>query len=395
MNEFRDRLKCYKNGTAAPEEAESLRLEIEKHEAISDFLAEEFNEQLPPMEETDDTLSAKRISRKASLRLFLTVLLTVLSMAILTVALIGGCNLYFYNPNKGIQPTYGGDGQLLVDMIAFTELHSPGYSTYWAKAWRDGPGSYQVRIRQQNVFLGESENYSEQVVRGKALGNDREMPNDYWHFPLMDAFGERQGIVASYEGETGERIFPSEKDWSEDLQALAQLPDSCRAAVYVTFSKDLTLEQFSNLYKKWTGKLDFLYAAVVSDDKYMASTIGFAPDSAGTILEKNIPDEKEYPYFQLFQASDAEANQATLWAKHFDSLLRYMSGRGEFLNTMASVNGIGDDYYREVLSYVNENGVKIYGVLLTGNVKSVQAFLAQESYSDFYVSGVRLSAFSD
>lgn len=393
MHVFRDLLERYKNGTATLEESACVREEIEKHEAISNFLADEFNENLPSMEEADDMLSAKSLSRKVNFKLFRTVLFVVLSISVLAAAVIGGCNLYFYNPNQGIQPVYGGDGQLLVDMMAFTELHSPGYSTYWAKAWRDGPGAYQVRIRQQNLFKGETESHSERIVHGNTLGNDSDMPNDYWHFPLLNAFGDREGKF-TYE-ENGNQVTPSAEGQAETLKSLAQLPDSCRAAVYVTFSNDLTLEQFADLYQKWNGKLTFYYVAVVSDDDYMASTIGFSPDSSGTVLEENTPDEAEYPYFQLLRASGAEAERAEIWSKHFDSLLRYMSGRARFLDAMASVNGINAEYYRKVLDYVNENGMHIYGVLISGNVREVREFLTQEAYYDFYVSGVRLSAFPD
>lgn len=390
---FRNLLERYKSGNATPEESALVREEIEKLEAINHFLAEEFNEELPSIEKTDDVPSAKKLSRKVTFKLFRTVLLVVLSICVLAAAVVGGCNLYFYNPNSGIQPVYGGDGQLLVDMKAFTELHSPGYTTYQAKAWRNGPGSYQLWIQQQNLFKGETERYSEQIVRGKALGNDSGLPNDYWHFPLMNAFGDREGKFSYEEG--GKRITPSTEEQEKNLNSLAQLPESSRAAVYVTLSKDLTLEQFADLYEKWNGKLEFFYAAIVSDDKYMTSTIGFSPDFNGTVLEENAPDEAEYPYFQLPWSSVTQAEQPEIWSKHFHSLLRYLSTRKKFLDAMTSVNGIRPDYYRRVLDYVNKNGTNVYGVLISGSTKDVQAFLAQEGYYDFYVNGVRLSIFPD
>ncbi|QIB68943.1 hypothetical protein Ami103574_06235 [Aminipila butyrica] len=393
MHVSRDLLDQYKKGAATPEESDSIRKEIEKHEAISEFLAEEFTESLPPLDESHDVPSAKKIARKVNVKLFCTILAILLSTAALATAVIASCNLYFYNPNRGIQTTYGGDGQLAVDMMAFTELHSPGYSTYWAEAWQDGLGSYQIRLRQQNLFAGKSEDYSGQIIRGKSFGNNSDTPNGYWHFPLVNAFGSREGKFA-YD-ETGETALSPTVHVKEDLDALAQLPDSCRAAVYVTLSKDLTLEQFSDLYQNWQEDLDFYYAAVASSDDYMPTTIGFAPDSFGTILEKDTLDEKKYPFFQLLGTSSDAANQASIWSTHFTSLLAYLSDRSPFLDAMTSVNGINADYYQGVLNYVDKKGLNIYGLLISGNVQDVQTFLTQESPADFYVSGVRLSNFPD
>lgn len=333
---------------------------------------------------------------KTNVKLFRTVWLVVLAIIVIVAAIVASCNLYFYNPNRGISEVYGSDGQLLVDMMAFTELHSPGYSTYSASAQWVGPGSYQVEIQQGNLFQGTSENYSVQVVRGKVHDTNFGFSDSYLHLPIMNAFDYREGkyIYAQEDGNSDRTPQPPSKiDQDNNIKDLAQLPDSSQASVYVTFSKDLTLSQLSDVYQKWKDKISFLYAAVACADGYIPSTTGFAPDSSIAILEKGQVDKEKYPDFQL-RTPTTKADDVTVWSKHFDSLLRYMTTRSSFIETMASINGIRDAAsYQNMLDYVNKNGMNIYGVLIMGNKKDVLAFLNQTPYLDFYVSGVRLSKF--
>lgn len=347
-------------------------------------------------EDEGQLLSASAISHKVNVRLFRTVWLVVLAMIVIVAAIVASCNLYFYNPNRGISEVYGSDGQLAVDMMAFTELHSPGYSTYSASAQRVGPGSYQVQIQQGNLFQGASENYTVQVVRGKVDDTDFDFSDSYLHLPIMNAFDYREGkcVYAQEDGNSDPTPLPPSKiDQENNIKDLAQLPGSSRASVYVTFSKDLTLNQLSDVYQKWKDNIDFLYAAVACTDGYIPSTTGFAPDSSIAILEKGQVDKEKYPNFQLISPT-TKADDVTVWSKHFDSLLRYMTTRSSFIETMASINGNRDAAsYQNMLDYVNKNGMNIYGVLIMGNKKDVLAFLNQTPYLDFYVSGVRLSKF--
>lgn len=394
MDAFQKHLERYKKGTATPEEAAQVREEIEKHEAISNFLTEEFSEQLLSPKGEGQLLSASAISHKVNVKLFRTLWLVILSLVVLAAAIVLGCNLYFYNPNRGIPETdYGGSGQLLVDMMAFSELHSPGYTTSSADAQWDGPGSYQVRFQQENLFDGTLETNFVPVVRGKVnilyLSSD-----DYLHLPYGNAFSY-EGGSSFYVNENGsmKQERPSREDQQNNIKALTQLPDSSQASVYVTFPKALPLSRFSDVYQKWTGRTRFLYAAVTSNDNFTSNIIGFVPDPSGAVLADNHPDKEKYPDFQLYSASDKKEDNVTMWTTHFDSLLRYMTTRSSFINAMTYVNGISAEYYQNVLDYVNKYGIEIYGVLITGNVKDVLEFLDQVPYFDFFVSGVRLSKF--
>lgn len=390
MSEFLERFKRFKEGTATQEEAALVHEEIERHEAIEEYLAQVLDEAEPDDITTDTNVSAgRRITRKIHLKIIGVVLAALLILSAAGATAVAIINQHYYNPNSGISPIYGGDGQLLIDMWAFSELHSPGYTTTWAEAWRDGPGSYEVRIAQNNLFTGAQEIASERIVRGTLLGANDPTPGSYWHFPIGNAFGYREGSVVRVDENGVHCRYPAPEDLKRQLDALQELPSSSRAAVYVTFKEDLSLADFAAMQQQWGGSVDFPYAAVESADGYIPNTIGFSSTGAGILLE-NTPEG--YPYFQLIgHHEESEDNLPAIWEQHFHSMVSYLAGRSQFLDTMASVNGISTRYYNEVLDYINQNGVQIYGVLVSGSANDVLGFLDSTEYLDFYVNDVRLS----
>lgn len=388
---FRERLERLKAGEATGEEAELIRCEIDKYEAIGDYLAEQFEEILPEGMGAEEQAEVKKLARRVKLRLLCSVAAVLLAAAALAWMAVAACNRYYYDPNKGIAPIYGGDGQLMLDMSAFTELHSPGYDTNAAEAWRDGPGCYQVRIWQSDCFRGTQQISAERIVRGEVRTNTDYTPNTYWNFPLGNAFAARSGAVRWVDDRGGEHagMVPGTAEWQRE--ALEALPKSSQAAVYVTFSKDVTLEEFARMKEKWDARgISFQYAAVVSADAYLGTVVGFVPESAGVIPE-NTPEE-EYPYFELhYYGKELAADPAKVWEAHFRSLVSYLADRSQFLTAMAAVNGIGAEYYRELLNYIDEKGVKIYGALIYGGAAETLRFLDEEKPMEFYVNDVRFS----
>lgn len=390
MRDFRDSFERYKNGTATEEEAAQIQEEVAKHEAIEEYLAGEIDRMPLPIPDESGVSAGKRISRKVRLKICGMVLLVLAVTALLVAAGMFACNQYFYNPNEGIEPVFGGDGQLLLDLWAFNELHSPEYSTTAAEAWRESPGCYQVRIYQTNILSGKQEISFDRIAYGKVQINGEHAPNEYWRFPLMNAFGYRQGNMIHVD-ETGKAI-PQTGFLLEQTEALTALPDSCQVSVYVTFREDMELQEFAKFYAEWNDRIHFLYNAVLVHDGYTSNTVGFSPAGYGIILQ-NTPEE--YPYFQLTNHDgELEKDPASAWEKHFRDLLHYLIERPGFLEAMTPVNGINNQYYQDILNYIDHNGIKTYGALLNGNVVGIREFLETEQPVDFYVTDVRISVLS-
>ena len=64
---------------------------------------------------------------------------------------------------------------------------------------------------------------------------------------------------------------------------------------------------------------------------------------------------------------------AALYASHFKAMLRFQLDHLDFLKAIDKDFGY-QQYYNSVLEYVEENGVKTYGLLLMGSPKDLLAF---------------------
>ena len=392
MSRFLDSFERFKNGEANDDESAFVSDEISKYTAIEEYLAEEFEREMPSAKEIPDADAGKRIARKVRFRIIGTVLAALMVIAALIAGAAYVCDNYYYNPNAGIAERYVGDGQLFIDMWAFNELHSPEYTPVRAGAWRESPGSYQLRISLANLFTGKTEIATERVVRGKAMSNDGRTLNGYWRFPMGNAFGYREGHMGWIDEDGVTHRSPMEELLQGQKDELALLPPSAKASVYVSFEQNLSAEEFALLYDNWVGKLHFLYAAVEGRAGQIPTTVGFSPDGGGMVME-NAP--AEYPYLQLSDHYDEiEGDSANVWERHFRDTLNYLMGRTQFMETLAAVNGISPQYYSEVLEYIDQNGMQIYGALVSGSTDEVLSFLENENLFDFYVNDVMLSGLS-
>ena len=392
MSKFIESLEKVKNGTATDEEMSMVQSEIQKHEAIEEYLEMQFQDTHigELIVHDDNVIDTKKISRKIRLRLIRTVLIVLIVIALIIGGIIAIVNEKYYNPNDGIKPVYGGDGQLLLDMRVFSELHTPGYITNAAEAWRDGPGSYQLKIQQYDLFLGTTETIYERLVRGKISGKGENYVSDYLDLADVNTLSYAEWQRINLDEQENEQRYHSADDLGNQLNELKQLPVSSQAAVYVTLSSNISLEQFHELYSEWGDKIDFCYAAVKGTDGFIFPTVGFDPSGGVGIVMENVPDN--FPYLQLTGRLDRLEVDVDIWEKHFNSLIEYMSERGPFIDAMASV--ASEEYYKEIADYIDANDMNIYGVLIHGNTKDVVSFIDQIEPYDFHVDNVSLSYLS-
>ena len=390
--EFRELIKRYKAGEATPEEMEQVKREIEKYELLSDYVMEQMENEKPgTLLNPPGRAELKAVKRHVSRKIYICIGIVFLLVALAGAGVVTFADKHYYDPNLGYGETYGGDGQFLVDTAAFTELHFPGYVTNWADAERVGVGSYEIRIRQYNWSQNKDDNFTGRIVRGKVVGAPNALEG-YWHFPATNYFGYKTGLIA-WKDEKGNLQWSQSQDQIDyQVNAIKELPQSSRVSAYVTFRKDLTLEQLAELTGKYkeSASLDFAYAAVRSTERGM-NVVGFEPSGMGVLIEGK-PDQEKYPYFDLANYhAELEKDPAKVWQGHFETLLRYLADRPQFLQVMADVNGIDAAYYQNILAYVKKNGVNIYGVLVLGSAQDVLKFSQEEWVDGIQVSDVKLS----
>ncbi len=397
---FHELLERYKNNTATEEEIRLVEEELEKNELINDYLSEHLLENLNEKKESEEAASVAESQsiKKAVDRKFLKiVVVSVAAAALLFGALkFVALPLYdkaFYNPNEGYTSEW--NSALFLDVCAVTELWFPGYITSFAQAESLGMGKYDITISLWNSFNGGDEVFTNRLVRGRL----EKTPSDFWHFPISNAFYERNSsdVVVETDG-TESQWVQTEEEKSYYLDELKKLPETTEASVFFSFQEDIPLADYCERVKEYDN-LYFNWVAVRSNNKpYHGNPIGFSPSSSGVIIEEGTLPVAEYPCFELANCdfnTDLGGYSSQDLETHFKTLLKYASQRQDFLSAFCAVNAAGSgNNYLDILDYVEKNGIKTYGVLVHGNRDAILDFAKEDIIHTIFINNVKLSKLS-
>lgn len=164
----------------------------------------------------------------------------------------------------------------------------------------------------------------------------------------------------------------------DNMELLSQLPDYIRVGCYVTFREDISMEEALALQRTLiqdaldtSNYTQIKWLAVRHQKQAYARPCGLTLDGFyGLFDEVNA----YYPYFTgttldaFGEVLDMEIkSEAEREEERFKSLLRYLHDqqqKGEGIEVPNYPN-----YYADALSYVEENGVSIYGCYVTASAK--------------------------
>lgn len=173
----------------------------------------------------------------------------------------------------------------------------------------------------------------------------------------------------------GNNIRETSKD---DMELLSQLPDYIRVGCYVTFQEDITMEDALSLHRFFVQDIqdtsnytDLQWLAIRHQEKAYAHPCGLTLDGFyGLFDEVNA----YYPYFTgttLDESGNVRdmtlPSEAGRAEERFKSLLRYLNDqqqKGEGIELPNYPN-----YYADALTYVEENGINVYGCYITSSAK--------------------------
>lgn len=394
---FSELMEKVRRGEATPEEQGRIAELLEQHEVIEEYLAEKLNadfaESLPQEDGGETRLLTKKVNRRMR-NVTLKAAAIVLAVAAAAAGIVFGVRAYnqnkYYDPNRGYEKnTYVHSGQFYLDVRAFTLLHCPGYMADFVKSVPQGNGVHTIRIALQDRFNALDSVYDGTIVRGEL----EDPTYRVWPLPIGNAFGYKEGWLA-YSHEGGPTIIGQDPEQRGFIvEELARIPGDSEATAFLTFREELSLEELARFSKEWGEKeAYFLYAAVrPRDDRIgVGLTTGFVPSGGGALLEQSDPVLEKYPDLQMSLPYPAtEQEMAEAWEPHFTTLLQYMMDRGEFLQTLGYVQY--RDFYRELLEYVQEHGISIYGVMVSGNAEMLLEMEKDENVFSFYVDNVKFS----
>lgn len=373
---FRELLEKYKDGTLSEEEKLLVEQELEKSEAINDFLTDELEKSISLKSlnlvehekfsenktKSNDDLS-NQIKKTVSKRLASVVGISVAGMIAIVLII-----QYIISPLVASQyynPTKKTSGQkyfqdINYDLKAITTVSMPGYGVSGISFAEDlGFGEYNIIFNRRNLLTNEKETIDAKIDRNMRVGTfEMFYPRIYMAF---SEFWDQEEGTAEYEKSLSLKKWLTERD----VEHIRELPSTSYISAWVRFPKDLNMKELYLTMNKF-NRVDFKWIAIRTAKIQGQQLMGF---STGTNDSSDIEALVEYPGFNLvdtmtlIKSKDPyEEAMAERYEMHFTSLLKYLTQREEAVTALV---GNTDNYkYKDALRYVEENGMSTYGALV-------------------------------
>ena len=262
-------------------------------------------------------------------------------------------NLY-WNPNTISYGTLSTD--LEMTFYAYCNVFNSSRTVLDIHTARTGFATYSLTLESLSYDTGKRSFGHATLEKGKLTVQD-----GFW-----DDFNARY---------VGNNIRDTSKD---DMHVLLQLPDYIRVGCYVTFREDITMEEALALNRyliqdiqDTRNSTNIQWLAVRHQEKAYARPCGLTLHGSYGLFDAV---NTYYPYFSgtTLDASgevlDMELrSEAERAEERFKSLLRYLHDqqqKGEGIEVPEHPT-----YYADALSYVEENGVNIYGCYVIASAK--------------------------
>lgn len=414
---YRELLQLYKEGKLNETEQKEIEEALEKEQALLDFILDQ--EDVPNFSEEEDVdLEAKKKQaaqreyemeerfqkqlqksiRRAFQKMGMTVGAVLLACLLLIEFVLPHLvDHFYYDPGKTVgQGNEAEDktNQISLDLAVYSELFLPEYMRDNVSVTERGYGNYDIQIIQNVARQGET--FID--VGGKIERN---------HLTVFDPNILKRPVDNVFEWNMNS--MDSSKTLEEQIEQPKELPDGsveisnmspggtpeeCRETIdqleeekyykaYVTLNQVLPYETMYKFLKQYEILPD--WCAIQCTDQMYHKNIGFSIYQSGN----NIAWDKEtYPllrtvdgeaYDEIEKMMQTEEGACT----HFTSMLHYMSKQTRFLKMFYPE--LEPETLEESAEYVEKNGVKIYGMLITADRATLQKLDDTEEVYSIYV----------
>jgi len=367
---FRELLEKYKNQTATPEERKQVEAELEKYNALTEYLLEQDvdmeGEDLAGQQE--ELQKIDRSMKKRGRRIIaIAVVIACVVMGALTAFQPAISKVIWYDPTERDFQQYSYD--ISCHLAVLAELTMPEVQMESVMITEKGWGQYDLQVQQREWSSGEYLWEDGTVTRGKI-----QLKSNVYQYSVINAFS--RGTA-----EFGNSVMTES---AKAKAALADLPEYLKMEAYVSLGKDWTMEELENFAAQQEGYLGWVGVRTSTEDRQLLPLMGFDADSSGYIWE-NV--DAAYPFYELSMHEDVPLAEA--WEKHFLALLQYSIDHGDFYARLNQSNGHGG-ICQMVQEYVTENGVKTYGFLYYGTPAEMRKLLENEDVEGIDVTDYQL-----
>lgn len=408
---YRELLESYKRNELEQKKRSEVEADIEKQEAISDYLYdrpespgfilssdnEELmqDEVLEERQERDFTKMVNRLMRRAFIKMGTVVGIVILIIVLfIQLALPKIVSAFYYNPGKIVaQDT----NQISLDMVVYTELAIPNCFRYSISAEEKGYGNYDICIYQDVSMNGMFTDLNGTIEKGKLTlyGNNvlkRPAGNVFAWFEIK---GNHNASLKKLIADNQSNLSAAGSA-SDAAQSLKDLADNTKYEAYVTLDQMMNYEDFQHFLSGWDD-LYRVWCAIYTDngegsseDRICTDNLGFfCTLSSSTSLSW---DKMKYPNLLLWDSSsngnteelDNNMSQEAFMKTHFTSMLRYISRQDQFLSMMKE----SVDTYSAAADYVEKNGLTIYGFAAVADKETLLKLNEAEEVYEIYTQPI-------
>lgn len=378
---YRELLQAYKDGTLDEKKRIEVEEDIEKQDAISDYLFE--NADIPgiddvcesPIELQPDTNTKNEVEDFAKLinsRIRRAFIKAGLVTALITLAIVGFVIFalpkivddQYYNPLEEIGTGIEKSNRLTIDIATYSELFLPTRNIWNADAVSRGYGDYYVSFfRNESSYAGNLEKGQLRLYNPDAFNRTIKLA-----YTTTEA-GESTCLLTSPKGNS-----------YSDPDFISYLGDHHGYSASVTMTKAMRYDDFvkwckiNDIDPLWCAistyvkdgdpeNLPILYSGMEHDTYAFDPCIGFGVDS---FMRMNYDSDK-YPNLSAMdwmQAINNGASEYDTTLEHVNSMLDYLIDNPEIVKLL--IDGYADpDTLKSYKKHIEEYGLYIYGFVVT------------------------------
>ena len=407
---YREILKLYKQGKLEESKKKQVEADIEKQDAISEYLYEEGP--VPELEDLGDGAEAdmdnmsereekpqkthtenekksqedfnsrfikeiNRSIRRAFIKMGMAVGAAILVIVLCAVFILPkAVSKLYYDPNEVVGKYEDlTTTRMSLDMAVYSELFLPGNYREQVNAVSRGYGEYDILIPQSSTITGKFTSVSGRLVRGKLTLYDNNVlsrPSFQFYLP-----GDEQAWEAWEVDENGdEKKTDTEARKQESIkyskEEIEKYNDNDWYTAYVSINKIMDYKDFIQWFNELSEKKNLewgsLWCAVHTEEEggyCVEPNIGFSPYPSGLSMSW---DREKYPYLSLLDNEEiwkdtAEYDEKTMQT-HFISMLSYVRDNDEILSLMNQDSDFPEKY-QKMIDYVEKKGLKIHGFAIS------------------------------
>lgn len=409
---YHELLELYKKKELGEEQMEMLEQDIERHEAISEYLFEmeeadilQDPAEMPEGSEIkaktagkerdtadDFTKRVNRAIRRAFLKMGAAVCAVTLVVVLLILFVLPNIvSNFYYDPGRIVsENNYGGTtNQMSLDLAVYTELALPGTYRDNVQVEDRGYGNYNITIYQSVSRSGEFHHVAGRIEKNNLRLYDINLfnissGNSFGWFQMnMD---RKDTLTEQVEKGVGSFAYTPESK-EQSAKYLEELDDNKLYLAYVTLDKILSYDDFIRFTEKYSEQMSDIWCVPrTAVDSHMPigrpANLGFYIQLEQSSMREW--DREKYPDLILWAFDDMsdwdEAEEKikdeAYAAEHFAVMLDYMSEQDKFLRMMGEQAA---ETYAEAADYIRENGLQIYGFACVADKETLLELNAEDA----------------